>query len=237
MDRYNVMSDSEREKRTSQAAQSTLNLSHGIKNLLQAISASRDLVGECLKRGDLERAKRGWDMLDKNLIKVQKLVLDMLEYSKDTVLTLTECDINQLVEFAIETLQPEAIEHGKTLSIDLDENLSKITCDSNRIYDVVLNLVINALQAMEDQSGLITVTTANNSDGQSVTVTVKDTGPGIENVETIFKPFETSKARIGTGLGLPIVKKTVELHKGTITVNSRPGQGATFIIALPIKQN
>jgi signal transduction histidine kinase len=231
------MNNSEREKRTSQAAESTLNCSHGIKNLLQAISASRDLVGECLKRGDIKRAKRGWDMLDKNLIKMQKLVLDMLEYSKDADLTLTECDLNQLVEFAVDTLQPQAVEHGKTLSTDLDENLSKVICDSNRIYDIILNLVMNALEAMEEleeELGSITVTTVNNSDDQTVTVTVKDTGPGIKNIETIFKPFETSKARIGTGLGLPIVKKTVELHKGTITVQSKPGEGAAFIITLPV---
>jgi signal transduction histidine kinase len=230
------MSDSEREKRTSQAAESTLNLSHGIKNLLQAISASRDLIGECLKRGDIERAKKGWDMLDKNLIKMQKLVLNMLEYSKDTVLILAECDLNQLVEFAVETLQPEATEHGKTLSTELDENLSKVTCDSNMIYDVILNLVMNALEAMGENSGSVTVSTANNDD-QTITIAVKDTGPGIENTETIFKPFETSKAKIGTGLGLPIAKKTIELHKGTITVQSKPGQGATFIITLPTKQD
>ena len=173
---------------------------------------------------------------------MQKLVLDMLEYSKDTDLTLAECDLNQLVEFAVDTLQPQAVEHGKKLSTDLDENLSKVICDSNRIYDIVLNLVMNALEAMEELEevevpGSITVTTTNNSDDQTVTVTVKDTGPGIKNIETIFKPFETSKARIGTGLGLPIVKKTVELHKGTITVQSQPGEGATFIITLPTKQD
>ena len=230
------MNDSEREKKTSQAAENTLNFSHSIKNLLQAISASRDLVGECLKRGDIKRAKKGWDMLDNNLIKMQKMVLDMLEYSKETTLTLTECDLNHLIEFAVETLRPEAIEQGKTLSLDLDENLTRVICDSNKIYDVILNLVINALEAMEEKSGSITVTTSSN-DGQTITITVKDTGPGIKNIETIFKPFETSKARIGTGLGLSIVKKTVEMHKGTIAVQSKPGEGATFIITLPIKQD
>jgi signal transduction histidine kinase len=104
------------------------------------------------------------------------------------------------------------------------------------IYDVILNLVMNALEAMGENSGSVTVSTFNNDD-QTITIAVKDTGPGIENTETIFKPFETSKARIGTGLGLPIAKKTVELHKGTITVQSKPGQGATFIITLPIKQD
>jgi signal transduction histidine kinase len=101
---------------------------------------------------------------------------------------------------------------------------------------VVLNLVLNALDAVEERTGEISVTTRYDVQNNSAILTVSDNGPGIANSEAIFKPFHTSKKKAGIGLGLPITKKIVELHSGQIIVQSEPPKGADFIVTLPIKK-
>ena len=91
------MDDDKRQERVSQAAQTALNLSHGVKNILQAIRGGRDVVDQSLETNDIARAKRGWEILGENLDKIEKLVLDMLQFSKDSKLDIKRSDLNAVV--------------------------------------------------------------------------------------------------------------------------------------------
>ncbi len=227
------MDDDKRQERVSQAAQTALNLSHGVKNILQAIRGGRDVVGQSLETNDIARAKRGWEILGENLNKIEKLVLDMLQFSKDSKLDIKRNDLNAVVRSAAESLRAGAQEDGKQITVSVDKDLDPIEIDADRMYDVILNLVLNAVHAVPEGTGVVEISTK--AEGDNVVLSVSDNGPGVEDVESIFEPFHTTKARVGTGLGLPIARKIVNQHAGTIEVKTPPHKGAVFTVTLPAK--
>lgn len=227
------MDDKKRQERVSQAAQTTLNLSHGVKNILQAIRGGRDVVGLSLEKNDITRAKRGWEILCENLDKIEKLVLDMLHYSKDSKLNIKKSDLNAVVTSVAESLQASAREEEKQIIVSIDNNIKPIEIDADKIYDVILNLVLNAVQEVPKGTGVVEISTE--AKGQTVILSVSDNGPGVEDPESIFEPFHTTKAKVGTGLGLPIARKIVNQHDGTIEVKNQPKKGAVFTVTLPVE--
>jgi two-component system sensor histidine kinase HydH len=223
------------EQRISDAAQTAVNLSHGVKNILQAVKGSMEVVRHSLEIGDTGRAKRGVKILQRNLEKIEKLVLDMLRYSSDSEPEFQSCDFNGLVSSTVEALRARAEEQGKKIEVICGEGPETVWCDGERIYDVVLNLVLNAVEAVAADSGVVKVAVEYDGDGEQVLLRVSDNGPGIEDVESIFEPFHTAKAKVGIGLGLAITKKIVAQHNGQIHVQSQPSEGATFTVRLPVK--
>ena len=126
-----------------------------------------------------------------------------------------------------------------TLSIETEPELPLIQGDRIQLQQVLVNLMVNAGQAMSEQSGPRTVTVfAGHSGNGSLAVTVKDTGPGIapEDLPRLFEPFFTTKHG-GMGMGLAICRTTVEAHGGQLSVVSSPGSGATFRLTLPAFQD
>ncbi len=115
-----------------------------------------------------------------------------------------------------------------------DASLPEVEHDSDQIHQVLLNLLLNALQAINGD-GTITVTVK--SAGQFAVVDVTDTGPGIapEHLPNIFRPFYTTKGE-GTGLGLSLARRIVEDHRGKIEVTSTLGRGTTFAVLLPLRK-
>ena len=227
------MDNNKRQERVSQAAQTALNLSHGVKNILQAIRGGRDVVDQSLETNDIERAKRGWEILGENLDKIEKLVLDMLQFSKDSKLNIKRSDFNAVVGSAADSLRAGAKESGKQIMVSVDKNIKPIEIDADKMYDVILNLVLNAVHAVPEGTGVVEVATE--AKGETVILSVSDNGPGVEDTESIFEPFHTTKAKVGTGLGLPIARKIVNQHGGTIEVKTQPHKGAVFTVTLPAK--
>jgi len=216
-----------------------LNLSHGVKNILQAVQGSREVVEKSLDVGDIERAKRGFKILQLNLDKINKLVLDMLKYSKEDSPEFANCDFNGIVVSAAGIFKGEAHESGKKIEIEVDEELPEVLCDSDKIFDVVLNLVMNAVYAVKAGEGVVEVRTKYIKENQQVKLEVRDNGAGIEDVESIFEPFHTTKAKLGTGLGLAIVRKIVGQHDGSINAQSGTdvgSSGSVFTVILPVKR-
>ena len=128
--------------------------------------------------------------------------------------------------------------HNERLSIErhFDDALPRITVDGNKIRQVLVNLLINANQAMPD-GGRIVVVTRHDTDGRHIAISITDTGMGIsrDNIAKIFDPFFTTKGpEKGTGLGLSVSYGIVRQHGGEIDVDSAPGQGTTFTIRLPL---
>jgi signal transduction histidine kinase len=159
-------------------------------------------------------------------------------------------DMNDVVEGTLRLLAPQ-IPAGIDLRRVLAEGLPQVSGDPELLRQVLINLIMNAVQAMP-QGGVLTITTASKSSpldllgplgefikralrgAPSTLVSVSDTGPGIppESLKKIFIPFFTSK-KDGTGLGLAICHKIVESHDGVIEVTSEPGSGSTFLVKLP----
>lgn len=206
---------------------------HGVKNILQAVRGGMEVVDRALKKGDHERAARGWEILRDNISRISDLVVDMLEYSRESKLHLQEVNFNELIATVAEQVRPRAGENNITIKTTFDPGAGVLRLDPDKMIDVALNLIHNAIDAVPPGSGLIEISTSILPDKTRYVLTVKDNGTGIADTQAIFRPFHSSKSTGGTGLGLSIAQKTIARHKGRIEVESEPGKGATFKIFLP----
>ncbi|MFZ9023254.1 MAG: sensor histidine kinase [Anaerohalosphaeraceae bacterium] len=221
-------------QRMIEAGRAVLNMSHGIKNTLQAIGSGRDVMNEALGRSDIDMAKRTWNILRQNLERIEKLSLDMLKYSKDEALNLKPCDFNHLVESAVKTIRPQANQLQVEIIVQTDEKLQPVSMDAEKMRDVIMNLLVNAIEATEPKTGEVIVRTELDRDNQRVVLRVSDNGRGIGNTDQIFEPFYSTKDNVGAGLGLTIAHKIVEKHGGTLSAQSLPDEGATFTVCIPM---
>jgi two-component system NtrC family sensor kinase len=175
--------------------------------------------------------------------RVRKIVKGLLDFSRQTELDREPTDVNRLVRLTVSLVENQALIKGVNLSFEKGEALPMITLDRNQMQSVLLNIIINALDAT-NSGGHITVATgigiyAGKPGPKGIEITCSDSGCGIapENLDKIFDPFFTTKeVGQGTGLGLSVSYGIVERHGGTIRVRSKVGRGSTFIIWLPIEE-
>ena len=225
-----------RRQRLLEAAQTAMNLSHGIKNILQTLRTGIDVMDQSFRQDNFEQARKGWGLLRRNLGILEKLVLDMLKFTRDEKPHFQMCQINRLIETVVEMVHPQAEQRSVALAVQLDENLGQVPLDPERMQDVVMNLLLNAIEAAPPQNGQVTITTEQDADSRQLLIRVQDNGPGIENTQMLFRPFYSTKGRMGTGLGLAIAKKIVSDHSGTIDVQTLLGEGTIFTVRLPLSQ-
>ncbi len=229
-------SSARQREQVARAGLQALNISHGIKNLLQAVAGGREVVDHALKINDIERARRGWAILNDNLDRINRLVVNLLRFSKESTLQFKACPLNHLIESIVEAVRPEADKRGVVVSLHTDDRIETVEIDPDRVSEVVQNLILNALEALEGVRGLIEINTEFDEPAGHVLIKVIDNGPGIEDTKAIFEPFHTTRTKTGTGLGLAIAKKVIEQHGGKIEVESKPGKGATFVVFLPVER-
>lgn len=225
-------------ERLAAAGETVAYLSHGIKNLLQSLQSAADMVELGLNREKLDIAQKGWSILQRNLNKVQNLVLNMLAFSKVRTPNLSMTQINQMVNETVELLTSQGDEKQVAIIADLDSNLPAVPIDADGIQQALLNLLLNALDAVEPVSGVVTIRTRYDLLDNEVAIEVEDNGKGIESndMSGIFRAFHSTKGQAGTGLGLAVVKKIVEEHRGSVVVDTRPGEGTKFTLRLPATQ-
>jgi two-component system sensor histidine kinase HydH len=142
--------------------------------------------------------------------------------------------VNDLLEHSARLVQQEAMAKNIHIQLNLTPDSALADIDPDRLAQCLLNLYLNALQAMEN-GGQLTIASSIKEVG-AVTIDIKDSGSGIrsEDLNKIFDPYFTTKPK-GTGLGLAIVHKIIEAHHGQINVSSATGQGSVFSIVLPLK--
>jgi signal transduction histidine kinase len=169
--------------------------------------------------------------------RLSQLTRGLLSFSRQDE-AAEETDINLAVEFILDFLGFEAARRGVIVLRNLDHHLSTIRMDSNLLKQVLLNIIMNSLQAMEEEGGRLLVETAATPAGE-MTIVIADTGPGIpeEAQSKIFEPyFTTKKPGEGTGLGLFVTKTLVENMGGRIEVKSRRNKGTVFTVTFPIRE-
>ena len=209
-------------------------LSHHIKNILQALGAGIDVVEMGIDSDDIAKAREAWPIVQRNIDRINGLILNMLAFSKEREPLLENVDINSVVNDCVELATKRADERSIALMTDL-EDLAEISADPAGLQQALLNLITNGMEAVEDKTGIITVKTRYDSMNRTIQIQVIDNGRGIEsdNLDDIFTPFFSLKGHRGTGLGLAVAKKIFQEHQGQIIVASQPGQGTTFTVSLP----
>jgi two-component sensor histidine kinase len=210
-------------------------LAHGVKNMLNGLQGGFYMVKTGLQDGTGEIPGDAFEMLDRNLKRLNDLVHDMLSYSKDRAPEYEQADLNEVVGSAVALMQARAKERSLDLRFHPSGERTDVRIDSKGVYRCVLNLIGNALDACDREGAAVDVKT-DTSDDARVTIEVADEGAGMDEAtrKSVFKPFFSRKGSAGTGLGLSVASKIVEEHGGTIEVESSPGEGSTFRICLPL---
>ncbi len=209
-------------------------LAHEIKNPISTISLNLELLAEDVSAGESPRDRR---MLKKILALQQEcrrldaILEDFLKFARVGELELSDGDLNQVVREFLEFFQPEAAANGVEISPHLAPDLPAVRLDSALFRQVLLNLALNAQQAMP-RGGIIEMQTRFR-DGR-VELDIIDNGCGMDEqtLSRIFDAFFSTKTT-GSGLGLATVKRIVEAHGGRVTVESAPSRGTRFTLSLP----
>jgi signal transduction histidine kinase len=225
-------------ERLAAVGQTIAALSHHIKNILQGLRSGGEILKMGIQDMDAVLLQQGWKNIEKNQGKIYDLVMDMLSYSKEREPGIESTNLNGVARDVIELMAPRAKELSVALTAQLDDFLPECAADPEGIHRALLNIVANALDAVEDvPAPQVVVATAREREGEWVRFEVRDNGGGIppEKIDEIFRPFVSTKGSRGTGLGLAVSRKILREHGGDILVQSRLGQGSTFILRLPLR--
>ena len=204
---------------------------HEIRNPLSSIKVGLTAI---INRSTLdEKDKRCLEIAKKEVINLEKILKNLLNFAKPEELQLIEQDINAVLNLVLEQITEDFRNTGISIKKDLALDLPRVKIDINRLGQVFINILLNAREAL-DNSGTILVRSRNIPGKKKVRIEITDNGKGIEkeDIQKIFDPF-FSKTDDGTGLGLPIVQKIVEAHDGIVGVESQLGVGTTVWIELP----
>lgn len=232
VDNARLYEENVKKERAAAVGNATASLGHCVKNILTGIRGGTDLVDMALQRQDLQLVEKGWPILTRSIERVELLVNNMLSYSKDRAPQRQPVGLRELVEEIVEN-QKHRAEYAKvTLHSETPED-SLFSADPRDLHRVLLNLVVNAIEACERTGGDVHIRVRKDEEGAYIDVT--DTGPGIpeEVMARLPEAFLSTKGGSGTGLGLVCAYKIVREHGGRIDVESTPGNGATFRVFLP----
>ncbi len=229
-----LIEESLRAERLAAIGQAVAGLSHHIKNILTGMSGSVDLIDQGIEKENLEFLKRGWPILRRSARRIASFVENMLAFSKPRKPALETIDLEALFEEVSQTFWGLLLRRDVTLEMHVDKAVRRARLDSRGLYRCMLNLLLNASEAVSRGEGHIRMTAAKTDNGW-LAIEVADNGPGIPDayIHRIFEPFFSTKGSQGTGLGLAVTQKTVAEHGGQITVSRAPEGGALFRIVLP----
>ena len=206
-------------------------LAHEIRNPLAGIAGVIEIIGRDLPSTSPARAVVKDVRLE--IAQINRILTDLLETARPHPPQICKSNLNTTVEHAVMLARQQVF--SKPIKIELQQaaELSEVEHDSDQIHQVLLNLLLNAVQAMEAEG---TIHVDIGSRGEYATVDVSDTGRGIspQNLPNIFRPFFTTKGN-GTGLGLSLARRIVEEHHGRIEVSSVVGKGSKFTVLLPFR--
>ena len=209
-------------------------IAHEIKNPLAGILGLTQL--SLRKTEEDDPIYKNLSIIEKETNRCTTIIQNLLKFARQEKVAFEPVNINQVATDAAAIVEHQLVMHKVKLQKNFDSALPLISGNANQIQQVLINLMINAQQAMEGSPGEVTVTTLS-LDSSHVQVQISDNGPGIpEDLQAkIFEPFFTTKAvGKGTGLGLSVSYGIIKEHKGEINVESSPEKGTTFKIELPV---
>jgi len=239
-------------ERMAEGGSMTAGLAHEIKNPLSTIGPNAQLLAEGVRELPIpaddgparDRLLRRVDTLRREAERLRDVLEDFLQFAGAIRLELKPVDLNEVVSEIADFYAPQAEHHGVRLRTELAPRPMRAMIDAGHLKQAILNLMINATQAMEHHTPsadgapreliLRTAPAAEPGADPRWELHVIDTGPGIapEHLARVFQPYYTTKAG-GSGLGLPTSRRLIEEHAGRLEVHSEPGRGTDFVIALP----
>ena len=235
----NLQKELLRAERLAATGQTVAGMAHAIKNILGGLKGGRFMVNKGLEIKEMKYLQDGWAMVERNIEKISQLTLDLLSFCKERDPEWEIVQPNDLIREVYELYRDQAAERGVRLMLDLDEKMEPLSLDPREMYQVLANLVGNALDACTLGDGLPsdpeTIIRSRSLPEEKILLEVRDNGMGMseEVRKKLFTIFFSTKGSRGTGLGLLLSHKIVQEHGGEIRVQSSPQQGASFQVILP----
>jgi PAS domain S-box-containing protein len=214
----------------------TASMAHEFNNPLGIIMGfAQDLLGDADPSSPAYRSLR---IIDEETRRCEKIIQELLQFARPKSTDLCATDVKQAVEKTLGLVSNRLYKQKIESNIEIEEALPKIYADPQELEQVLVNLYLNAIDAMSD-GGTLTVRARPIATAKEVVISVSDTGLGIspEDLGKIFQPFFTAKKKRGLGLGLPICQRIIKNHNGRIAVTSPANEGTTFDIYLPVVES
>ena len=207
-------------------------LAHEIRNPLAGIAGVLDIVSRDLPATSV--AREVIDDAKQEAVQINRILTELLDTARPKAPQFRVTDIVGTAQHAVLFARQQAVTKRINIEFEAKDALPPVEHDPNQINQVLLNLLLNAIQS-KDKPGTIRVSLEPEDD--AVAIVIADEGKGIapEHLPNLFRPFFTTKGH-GTGLGLSLARRMVESHGGTITVESKPGEGARFTVLLPVRK-
>jgi signal transduction histidine kinase len=226
-------------ERLAAIGETVASLSHSIKNIIQGLRGGAEVVDLGLKKQKMQTIEGGWEITKRNLERIYNLTMNMLQYSKQRQPDVEMTNLNKLLGEIVELVQGRFDDKKVALITELDETMPPVPMDSGGVHQAILNLLYNALEAVEEGKGAVSLGATYDAKKEEVELRVGDNGCGMDfqQLMHLFEPFHSTKGQRGTGLGLVVAKKVVDEHGGKITCESGPGQGTVFTITLPTDES
>jgi signal transduction histidine kinase len=225
----------------------TAGLAHEIRNPLSTIGLNAQLLSEALDELALPEEKtsplhKRINILRREVDRLGGILEDFLRYAGQLQLHPVETNIVSLLQELVDFFLPQTDRHSITLTLESPDAPLVASVDPSYLKQAILNLLLNATQAMDshsraDSGNTLAISLHPLESNTALRIDIRDTGPGMspEMLEQIFAPYFSTRPA-GAGLGLPIAKRIIDAHQGTIDVASTPGKGTTFSITLPKNQ-
>jgi signal transduction histidine kinase len=206
-------------------------ITHEIRNPLVSIGG---FARRLAKKVQNDEEKKYIDIIMSEVTRLEGIIQDNLLYIKEAAPQLSESDLNSVVQEILTLYEDEIAQRDIRLESSLSPSCPRLMIDVSQIKQAIINILKNALEAMEN-GGVLSIRTYPLPETQEAAVEIGDTGPGIsaKAMHNIFNPYYTTKPR-GTGLGLPITNRIVKAHNGKIEIRNKETGGAVFTIKLPL---
>jgi two-component system NtrC family sensor kinase len=207
-------------------------IAHEINNPLTGVLSYASLLRKRLAED--ASACEDLDVIVRETVRCRGIIRGLLDFARPAAPARKSMDLNEVVRRSVSVVMTQLSMNHVDLSLDMAADLPTVQADANQIQQVVVNLLLNAADAIGTEGGNIRATTRSGPNA-SIELLLKDSGHGIpaEDLPRIFEPFFTTKGNHGTGLGLAVSWGIVEAHGGSLEAQSEPGQGACFILRLP----
>ena len=207
-------------------------LAHELRNPLGIISSCVQLCLDTMKLSS--RVKKNMEIIYRNSQRAAKLIHDLLNFARPFQLVLEEADINKILMRTLDQARLEKPDHASSVELDLDPELPSVTVDRGKMGQVFLNLILNAMDAVEENGRIAIRSHRYGRDSGSIEIEIADNGIGVPDDirNRVFDPFFTTKEK-GSGLGLSIAETIVRQHNGTIEFESESQGGTTVTVRLP----
>lgn len=232
----NLNEEIARNKRLAALGKLSAGIAHEIRNPLSSIRGLAQFVSNSFSKNDERR--EDLNTIIQEVDRLNNLVIQVLDYARVKKLNITSFPLNNFINDIIELFKREATNKQIKFDIDLSPDISMIQADKDQIRQILMNIIINAIQAIPEEGEIkIKAEKVFIRGNPAIKLVVEDNGIGIaaQDLNQIFDPFFSTKEQ-GSGLGLSTVYKLVESHRGEIRVESKEGKGTKFIIILPQKR-